>query len=142
MGSINKVVLLGYLGRDPEARIAQDGTKVITFSVATSESWRDRQTGERKEKTEWHRVVVFNEHLALLAEKYLHKGSQVYLEGNLQTRKWTDRNNMDRYSTEIVLGQWRGSVILLDRPSTDDGEPYAAPAPPALSDGLSDNIPF
>ncbi|NKD55147.1 MULTISPECIES: single-stranded DNA-binding protein [unclassified Haematospirillum] len=142
MNSINKVTLLGNLGGDPEIRLTQEGGKVVTLSLATSECWKDRQTGERREKTEWHRVVIFNENLIGLAEKYLHKGSRVLLEGSLQTRKWTDRNNMERYSTEIVLGQWKGSIFLLDRPAQESGEPYTASEPPALSEISDDNIPF
>ncbi|NKD45009.1 single-stranded DNA-binding protein [Haematospirillum jordaniae] len=142
MNSINKVTLLGNLGGDPEIRLTQEGGKVVTLSLATSECWKDRQTGERREKTEWHRVVIFNENLIGLAEKYLHKGSRVLLEGSLQTRKWTDRNNMERYSTEIVLGQWKGSIFLLDRPAQESGEPYAASEPSALPSISDDNIPF
>ena len=102
-GSVNKVILVGNLGKDPEMRRMQDGRPVVNLSVATSESWRDKATGERKEKTEWHRVVIFNEGLAKIAEQYLKKGSKVYLEGQLQTRKWTDQQGVDKYSTEVVL---------------------------------------
>lgn len=113
-GSINKVILLGNLGKDPEVRSAQDGTKVVSFSLATSESWRDKSTGERKDKVEWHRVVVFNPNLAEICEKYLHKGSKVYIEGQLQTRKWQDQSGVDKFTTEIVLGRFRGELALLD----------------------------
>ena len=113
-GSVNKVILIGNLGRDPEVRHSQDGGKIISFSVATSESWRDRQSGERKEKTEWHRVVVFNDRLAEVCEKYLRKGSKVYLEGALQTRKWTGNDNQERYTTEVVLSKFRGELTMLD----------------------------
>ena len=107
-GSVNKVILVGNLGRDPEVRYAQDGKKIVNFSMATSETWRDRQTGDRREKTEWHRVVIFNERLADVAEQYLHKGSKVYIEGALQTRKWTGNDGQDRYTTEVALSRFRG----------------------------------
>ena len=113
-GSINKVILVGNLGRDPEIRSTQDGQRIANFTLATSENWRDRTSGERKERTEWHRVVIFNERLAEIAEKYLRKGSKVYLEGALQTRKWTDQGGQERYTTEIVLGKFRGELTMLD----------------------------
>jgi single-strand DNA-binding protein len=113
-GSVNKVILIGNLGRDPEIRSTQDGTRVANLSVATSESWRDRATGERKERTEWHRVVIFNDRLVEIVEKYLKKGSKVYLEGALQTRKWTDNSGQERYSTEVVLQKFRGELTMLD----------------------------
>jgi single-strand DNA-binding protein len=113
-GSVNKVILIGNLGRDPEVRSTQDGAKIVQLSVATSEQWRDRSSGERKERTEWHRVVIFNERLAEVAEKYLRKGSKVYLEGQLQTRKWTDKDGNDKYTTEVVLGKFRGELTMLD----------------------------
>ena len=113
-GSVNKVILVGNLGRDPEVRHSQDGGKIVTFSIATSENWRDRQSGERKEKTEWHRVVVFNDRLAEVVEKYLRKGSKVYVEGQLQTRKWTGNDNQERYTTEVVLSKFRGELTMLD----------------------------
>src|SRR5215469_1332464 len=113
-GSVNKVILVGNLGRDPELRSTQDGMRIANLAVATSESWRDRVSGERKERTEWHRVVIFNERLAEVAEKYLRKGSKVYLEGQLQTRKWTDQQGQDRYTTEVVLGRFRGELTMLD----------------------------
>ena len=113
-GSVNKVILVGNLGRDPEVRALQDGNKVANLSVATSESWRDRASGERRERTEWHRVVIFNERLAEIAEKYLRKGSKVYLEGQLQTRKWTGQDGQDRYTTEVVLNRFRGELTMLD----------------------------
>jgi len=121
-GSVNKVILVGNLGRDPEIRSLQDGTKVANLSVATSESWRDRESGERRERTEWHRVVIFNDRLADVAEKYLHKGSKVYLEGQLQTRKWTDQSGQDRYSTEVVLQRFRGELTMLDSRSGGGGD--------------------
>ncbi len=113
-GSVNKVILIGNLGRDPEVRSTQDGAKIVQLSVATSESWKDKGTGERRERTEWHRVVIFNEHLTNIAEQYLRKGSKVYLEGQLQTRKWQDKEGLDRYTTEIVLGRVRGELTMLD----------------------------
>lgn len=113
-GSVNKVILVGNLGRDPEVRTMQNGNRVANLSVATSETWRDRTSGERKERTEWHRVVIFNERLLEVAEKYLKKGSKVYLEGALQTRKWTDQSGQERYTTEVVLQQYRGELTMLD----------------------------
>jgi single-strand DNA-binding protein len=113
-GSVNKVILVGNLGRDPEIRSTHEGMRVANLRVATSESWRDRVSGERKERTEWHSVVIFNERLAEIAEKYLRKGSKVYLEGALQTRKWTDNSGQDRYTTEVVLNRFRGELTMLD----------------------------
>jgi single-strand DNA-binding protein len=112
-GSVNKVILIGNLGRDPEIRTTQDGTKVANLSVATSEQWRDKNSGERREKTEWHRVVVFNDRLVDVIEKYLKKGATVYLEGALQTRKWTDQSGAEKYTTEIVLQKYRGELTML-----------------------------
>jgi len=114
-GSVNKVILIGNLGADPEIRRTQDGRPVANLRLATSESWRDKTTGERREKTEWHRVVIFNENLCRIAEQYLKKGSKVYIEGALQTRKWQDQSGQDRYSTEVVLQGFRGELTLLDR---------------------------
>ncbi|MBR72746.1 MAG: single-stranded DNA-binding protein [Rhodospirillaceae bacterium] len=114
-GSVNKVILIGNLGRDPEIRQMQDGNPVVNLSIATSESWRDKASGERREKTEWHRVVIFNERLAEIAEKYLKKGLRIYVEGQLQTRKWTDAAGIEKYSTEIVLNRFRGDIQMLDR---------------------------
>ncbi|GBQ09797.1 single-stranded DNA-binding protein [Swaminathania salitolerans] len=119
-GSVNKVILVGNLGRDPETRNAQSGAKIVNLTVATSESWNDRASGERKERTEWHRVVIFNERLADVAERFLRKGRKVYLEGQLQTRKWTDQSGQERYTTEIVLDRFRGELTLLD--NNRDGE--------------------
>lgn len=113
-GSVNKVILIGNLGRDPEVRSLNDGTKVVNLRIATSENWRDKSSGERREKTEWHSVVIFNENLARVAEQYTRKGSKVYVEGQLQTRKWTDQNGNERYSTEVVLQRFRGELTLLD----------------------------
>src|ERR671921_2635861 len=113
-GSVNKVILVGNLGRDPEVRRLNSGEPVVNLRIATSESWKDKQTGERKEKTEWHSVVIFNENLARIAEQYLKKGSKVYLEGQLQTRKWQDQSGQEKYSTEVVLQRFRGELTLLD----------------------------
>jgi len=118
-GSVNKVIIIGNLGRDPEVRSFQNGGKVVNLRVATSETWRDRNSGERKERTEWHSVAIFSEPLAKIAEQYLHKGSKVYIEGQLETRKWQDQSGQDRYSTEVVLRPYRGELTLLD--SRDGG---------------------
>src|SRR5712691_3498076 len=114
-GSVNKVILVGNLGKDPEVRRLNSGDPVVNLRVATSESWRDKATGERRERTEWHNVVIFNENLARIAEQYLKKGSKVYLEGQLQTRKWQDQSGQDRYTTEVVLQRYRGELTMLDR---------------------------
>jgi single-strand DNA-binding protein len=113
-GSINKVILVGNLGRDPEIRSTGEGVRIANLALATSETWRDRNSGERKERTEWHRVVIFNERLVEIAEKYLRKGSKIYVEGALQTRKWTDNQGQERYSTEVVLQRFRGELTMLD----------------------------
>jgi len=113
-GSVNKVILVGNLGRDPEVRRMTSGEPVVNLSLATSESWRDKASGERKEKTEWHRVVIFNPNLAEVAEKYLRKGSKIYIEGQLSTRKYTDKDGVEKYSTEIVLNRFRGELVMLD----------------------------
>ena len=112
-GSVNKVILIGNLGKDPEVRHTQDGKAIVSLSLATSENWRDKATGERKEKTEWHRVVIFNENLAKIAEQYLKKGSTIYIEGQLQTRKYTDKDGVEKYSTEVVLQNFRGELTML-----------------------------
>ena len=112
-GSVNKVILVGNLGKDPEVRHTQDGKAIVNLSLATSDTWRDKSTGERKEKTEWHRVVIFNEALAKVAEQYLKKGSTIYIEGQLQTRKWTDKDNIEKYSTEVVLQNYSGVLTML-----------------------------
>jgi len=158
-GSVNKVILVGNLGRDPEMRRMQDGNPVVNLSLATSDTWRDRQSGERRERTEWHRVVIFNERLAEVAEKYLRKGSKVYIEGSLQTRKWTDQQGVEKYTTEVVLQKFRGELTMLDGRgdgggggggSGDYGSPedsggrsggYTSGGPPP-SDDLDDDIPF
>jgi single-strand DNA-binding protein len=121
-GSVNKVTLIGNLGREPEIRSLQDGNKVANLSVATSESWKDKTSGERRERTEWHRVVIFNERLVDVVEKYLHKGSKVYLEGALQTRKWTDQSGAEKYTTEVVLQRFRGELVMLDSRGGGAGE--------------------
>lgn len=143
-GSVNKVILIGNLGKDPEVRNAQDGSKIVSFSVATSETWKDKQSGERKDRTEWHRVVLFNDRLGEVAEKYLRKGSKVYIEGSLQTRKWTDNNNVERYSTEVVLSRFRGELTLLDSKNSIDHSIDAdhSAALPSHFDELNDDIPF
>jgi single-strand DNA-binding protein len=113
-GSVNKVILIGNLGKDPEIRNGQDGSKIVNFTLATSETWNDRASGERKEKTEWHRVVVFNDRIADVVEKYVRKGHKVYIEGALQTRKWTDQSGQEKYTTEIVIGKFRGELTMLE----------------------------
>jgi len=124
-GSVNKVILVGNLGRDPEIRSTQDGMKIANLSLATSETWRDRNSGERRERTEWHRVVIFNEKLCEVAEKYLRKGSKVYIEGALQTRKWTDQSGVEKYTTEVVLQRFRGELTMLDGRQDGGGGGYS-----------------
>ncbi len=158
-GSVNKVILIGNLGRDPEVRHTNDGMPIVNLSVATSEQWRDRTSGERRERTEWHRVVIFNERLGEVAQKYLHKGSKVYLEGQLQTRKWTDQQGQERYSTEVVMQRFRGELTMLDSRGDGGGDGgggggYDAPGGGSSSGGpasggsasgggdLDDEIPF
>lgn len=113
-GSVNKVILVGNLGKDPEVRSVQSGGKIVNLSIATSETWNDRASGERKEKTEWHRVVIFNDKTADVAERFLKKGAKVYVEGSLQTRKWTDQSGVDKYATEVVIGKFNGALTMLD----------------------------
>ena len=148
-GSVNKVILVGDLGREPESRAMQSGDKMVNLSVATSENWRDRQTGERREKTEWHRVVIFDQNLVEIAEKYLQKGSKVYLEGQLQTRKWTDQSGQEKYTTEVVLQRFRGTLTMLDSRSDSGGGDHTTPSgsdfnegPTMASSDLDDEIPF
>jgi single-strand DNA-binding protein len=157
-GSVNKVILVGNLGRDPEVRYSQAGAKIVNMSVATSESWKDKQSGERQERTEWHRVVIFNERLGEVAEKYLKKGSKVYLEGQLRTRKWTDQSGQEKYTTEVVVDRFRGELTLLDSKGGGGGsfndEPPAEPPSEGRGEGggrakggrkggdLDDEIPF
>jgi len=167
-GSVNKVILVGNLGKDPESRSFANGGKVVSFSVATSENWKDRSSGERKEKTEWHNVSIFSEGLAGIAEKYLKKGSKVYLEGQLETRKWQDQSGNDRYSTDVVLRQFNSSMVLLDSRGEGGGgggygggggssyggggdqdfgggggsKPQSRPQPAAFDTDLDDDVPF
>ena len=135
-GSINKVILVGNLGADPEIRQTKDGRPIANLSVATGESWKDKNTGERREKTEWHRVVIFNEGLAKIAEQYLRKGSKVYLEGQLQTRKWQDQNGQDKYTTEVVLQGYNGNLTMLD--SRQGGSDFAGSSTGSIRSGGGD----
>lgn len=137
MSSINKVILVGNLGADPEIRRMQDGNPVVNLRLATSENWRDRSSGERRERTEWHRVVIFNENLAKIAEQYLRKGSKIYVEGQLQTRKWQDQSGQDRYSTEVVLNRFRGELTMLDGRQGGGGEDPGFP-----NSGDPEDAPF
>jgi single-strand DNA-binding protein len=121
-GSVNKVILVGNLGRDPEVKSMQDGRSMVNMSIATSDTWRDRQTGERKERTEWHRVVIFNEKLAEVAQKFVRKGSKIYVEGQLSTRKWTDQSGQERYTTEVVIPRFGGALTMLDGRGGGGGE--------------------
>ncbi|MBL4803211.1 MAG: single-stranded DNA-binding protein, partial [Emcibacter sp.] len=131
-GSVNKVILVGNLGRDPEVRHTQDGKPVVTLNLATSETWKDRSSGERKERTEWHRVVIFNENLCRVAEQYLRKGSTIYIEGALQTRKWKDQAGVEKYTTEVVLQRFRGELTMLggraDGGGSSGGGDYGGPS--------------
>lgn len=145
-GSVNKAIVVGNLGRDPEIRSMQDGTRVANLSLATSETWKDKNSGERKERTEWHRITIFNPPLVDVAERFLKKGSKVYIEGSLQTRKWTDQAGVEKYSTEIVLQKFRGELTMLDSRSgggsdePDESEPPSASRP--ATPELDDDIPF
>ena len=149
-GSVNKVILVGNLGKDPEVRRMTSGDPVVNLSIATSETWRDKASGEKKEKTEWHRVVIFNKNLADVAEKYLKKGAKVYVEGQLQTRKWTDKDGAEKYSTEVVLQNFRGELTMLDgRSGGGEGGGFggggrgAGEAPASFQrDEMDDEIPF
>jgi len=159
-GSVNKVILVGNLGADPEIRRTQDGRPIANLRIATSESWRDKATGERRERTEWHRVVIFNEGLCRVAEQYLKKGARIYVEGQLQTRKWTDQQGQEKYSTEVVLQGFNSQLVMLDRAggggsvdmpdngSSDFGSagPTTRERKPAMASGrrddLDDEIPF
>lgn len=163
-GSVNKVILVGNLGRDPEIRSMPNGDRIANFSIATSEQWRDRATGERKEKTEWHRVVVFNDNIVKVVENYVKKGSTVYIEGALQTRKWTDKDGVEKYSTEVVVGKFKGELTMLGGRSEGGGasqggagyggrgdDDYSSgfstggankPSGPKESYDLNDDIPF
>lgn len=159
-GSVNKVILVGNLGKDPESRTFANGGKVVSFPVATSESWKDRNSGERKEKTEWHNVSIFNEGLARVAEQYLRKGSKVFLEGQLETRKWQDQSGNDRYSTDVVLRNFNSAMVLLDSRDSSSGggsrgggdygdeagggsrSSPSRPQPAAFDTDLDDDVPF
>ena len=168
MAGVNKVILVGNLGQDPEARTFSNGGEVVNLRIATSESWKDRDSGERKEKTEWHSVAIFNENLGRVAKNYLRKGSKVYIEGQLQTRKWQDQSGNDRYTTEIVLQKFRGELVLLDARGEGGGggsfggdeygssgggfggsaiggggsKPQSRPQPAAFDSDLDDDVPF
>jgi single-strand DNA-binding protein len=137
---LNKVQILGCLGADPDVRATQDGRKIVNLRIATSESWKDKQTGERRDKTEWHSVVIFSEGLARVASEYLKKGSKVYIEGQLQTRKWQDKDGHDRYTTEIVLQGFNSQLILLDSRNSERVPPTASQQ--SFSQRLNDDIPF
>jgi single-strand DNA-binding protein len=145
-GSVNKVIIVGNLGKDPEVRRLPNGNPVVNITIATSESWKDKASGERKEKTEWHRVVIFDENIAKVAENYLRKGSKVYLEGALQTRKWTDQQGVEKYSTEIVLQKFRGELVMLDAKGEGQGGggeyQDRSKVEPAVDDIDADSIPF
>jgi single-strand DNA-binding protein len=145
MSGVNKSILLGHLGADPEIRRSQAGTAIASFTVATSESWRDKATGERKERTDWHRVVVFNEALVKVAEQYLKKGAKVYLEGAMRTRKWTDKQGIERYTTEVVLQGFNAKIVMLDArervPGAEGEESYGGGGP-APAPAIDDEIPF
>ena len=164
-GSVNKVILVGNLGKDPESRSFANGGKVVSFSVATSESWKDKSSGDRKEKTEWHNVSIFSEGLARVAEQYLKKGSKVYLEGQLETRKWQDQSGNDRYTTDVVLRNFNSAMVLLDGRAEGGGsrggggdyqdsgfgggssfgggsKPQSRPQPAAFDTDLDDDVPF
>lgn len=155
-GSVNKVILIGNLGADPDVRTMQSGDKVVNLSIATSESWKDKMTGERKEKTEWHRVVIFNKGLVTVCENYLKKGAKVYIEGQIETRKWQDQSGQDKYTTEIVLRPFRGELTMLDsrggnaggsfadggRSGYDAGSADSVGQNFAPTDGMDDEIPF
>lgn len=143
MASLNKVMLIGNLGADPEVRRMQNGNPVVNLRVATSESWRDKNTGERKERTEWHSVVIFSEGLCKVAEQYLRKGSKVFLEGALQTRKWQDQSGNDRYSTEVVLQGFNAALVMLDGPGgAERGDPQPARQQSSAGEIADDEIPF
>jgi single-strand DNA-binding protein len=149
-GSVNKVILVGNLGKDPEVRRTQEGSPIVHMSVATSENWRDKSTGERKEKTEWHRVVVFNEISAKFAEQYLKKGAKVYVEGQLQTRKWQDQSGADKYTTEVVVGRFNGALVSLSSGGGAGGgrgdfggdDTSGGGGPKGSAPDLDDEIPF
>lgn len=151
MSSVNKVIIVGNLGRDPEARSFQNGGEVVNLNIATSERWKDRSSGEQKERTEWHQVVITNDGLCKVAKRYLRKGSKVYIEGQLRTRKWTDNKGVERYSTEVVLGAFNSALTLLDKQQADPGrtdysgyadQPGSGGGGSNLRDDLDDDVPF
>lgn len=158
-GSVNKAIIIGNVGQDPDIRTAQSGDKIANFSIATSESWKDKNTGEKKERTEWHRVVVFNQSLIPVIEQYVKKGNKLYIEGAIQTRKWTDSSDIDRYTTEIVIKPYNGSLTMLTSKGSGGPPPATDPADygqssfaqnqsdaqtqaPPMNDGLEDEIPY
>ena len=144
MAGVNKVILVGRLGKDPEAKTFNNGGSVVNFSVATSETWKDKQSGERKEKTEWHNIVVRNENIGKVATQYLRKGSEVYIEGSIATRKYQDSSGADRYVTEIVIGPFNGGLTLIGGKGggSDNGGGYQSKPAPDLADDLNDDVPF
>lgn len=142
MASVNKVIIVGNVGKDPEVRTFQSGGRVASFSVATSESWKDKATGERKERTEWHRISIFNENLVGIVEKYVKKGSKVYLEGQLETRKWKDKDDVEKFSTEVVLRPFRGEIVLLDGKGNAEAPSNEPPAQVSQTNAVDDEIPF
>ena len=147
-GSVNKVILIGNVGRDPEIRSMPNGDRIANLSLATSETWRDKSSGDRKEKTEWHRVVIFNDHVVKVVENYVKKGSTIYVEGALQTRKWTDQQGVEKYSTEVVIGKFKGELTLLggksdgERQGGGGSEPQRQASGPRETYDLNDDIPF
>lgn len=149
-GSVNKVILIGNLGKDPDIRSSQTGSRIASFSMATSESWKDKTTGERKENTQWHKIVIFNDALVGVVERFLKKGSKVYISGQLETRKWTSDDGKENYTTEVVLRAYNGELTLLDKiadggqaqPETANSRSLQAQAPLPASDVLDDDIPF
>lgn len=141
-GSVNKVLLIGNLGKDPEVRTSQSGARIVSFTLATSDTWNDRASGERRERTEWHRVVVFNERIGEVAERYLRKGRKVYVEGSLQTRKWTDQSGQERYTTEVVIDRFRGELVLIDsQRGGEDMGGYDAPQRQISGGGMPSQTP-
>ena len=135
-GSVNKVILIGNVGKDPEIRSTNDGTRIANFTLATSETWRDKGSGERRERTEWHRIVIFNDRLTEVVEKYVKKGAKLYIEGALQTRKWTDKEGQERYTTEVVLQRFRGELTMLDSRGGGGGGDYAEAEPAGAGGGF------
>lgn len=140
--SLNKVILVGNVGKDPDIRFLPDGSKVASFSIATSESWKDKTTGEKRDKTEWHRVVVFNERLSEIVEKFIKKGAKVFVEGQLQTRKWTDASGTDKYTTEVVLSRFRGDLVFMDKRGDVADSEFPSESSHDAAEPLDDDIPF